>query len=357
MGRSKRWCLVLVSMIPFFGLVFLFGRTDLGFSLLFGVVFLVLWGAAYDVQMVLRNSVKVFFEKGSVLRAFFEKSGSAWQLLGSAAFAFILSIIFSLVAKGAVISHGVVPVFFLLLICAFFVSYFLGSAAVKGIQDRNISKDAASASGENEGSPKSCSPIENKDGDIKAGRDGSESAGAGGDAGRNVLGLILAIVVINVVLAGVLSAKDLHSFFVSNVGYDYNSDLGQIDFIEYAENNQVPSLGGNEISRPLINMYLILDAFKLASANEFLDIWGFSDEDRLDGFYAFYALVFLFNLLKMMPLSIAMVLLQRGMVDRVFPVFHRLFCLVPRRHIAENFAKRSIAWLKGGPESRKESNG
>jgi len=243
-------------------------------------------------QMTLRNVAKAAVQEDSGLYAFLNKPKTVPQQLASFVVAVVLGVAFLTVSKGIVINHGLLPV----VIIVFFLAWWISGRLVVHpdlavLENRHLNRKAlvATVSGE-----------ESRD----RGRPSPDVS---------FLSLFAAILVLNLLLAMLLSAKDLFTFFVADVTIS--------NFRSYAAGYGVEAGAFNSVSRVFINVYVLFESFKLAAANEILIALGIEKSGSHSAYYLFYMLVLAFNVLKLLAFSVPLVFLQRGLLVWGFYIF------------------------------------
>jgi len=130
-------------------------------------------------------------------------------------------------------------------------------------------------------------------------------------AGR-IASLLVATLSASLLISGVLSAKDTFDLLGAEVNFsNFISEHAYKKSID-AEINKEGEVE-NALTRPLINIYIAMDSFKLAVVHEVHGTFKESFGQKSDLFYVFYALVFIMNYLAILPLSLGLVLTSRGL--------------------------------------------
>lgn len=127
--------------------------------------------------------------------------------------------------------------------------------------------------------------------------------------------LFTTVIVFTIVLAAVTSAKDTHVFFVNNAEFG--------NFSEIAYENAIKANGDNNLGRALVNLSLILEAFRQATINEFFIALGLEKDSAK--YFWFFAFIFLFNFFKLVSFSAAFVLLAISARDHILDKVVRWF--------------------------------
>ncbi|WP_196799386.1 hypothetical protein [Thioalkalivibrio sp. ALgr3] len=282
----------IYATIFFFLSVLAFGAND-WFSLsILAASIVFLYPTILIGQMTLRNVSKTAVQQESILYAFLNQPKTIGQQLFSGGIAVILGVSFLTVAKGIEINHGLIPVVVFVFLLTWWVSGRLASHPdLSKLERRYLRPEATTASVAKEADK--YNPESNLD--------------------VSFLSLIAAIIVINIIFALLLSAKDLFTFFVADVDFS--------NFRSYALERGVPSGEFNSVSRVFINLYVMFDSFKLAAANEMLMAFGVSKSESHSAYYIFYLFVLVLNALKLLAFSVPLVFLQRGLLSRGAALF------------------------------------
>lgn len=260
----------IIALPIFFG-TWLFGVNDWIGALIFCFFFVVIFYSVYTLRMTIRNSVRVYFKEGSLLYHFFEKKDSLPQKFISLIVAGMLAAGFSIFIAILSSLHGVF--FLLLMVLMAFITLRLIGAKFGNFEEKNINDYVRSDT--------------------------------------NIAGFLITIIFVNFILALVFSAKDLFMFMGDVVRFR--------NFVFHAENISVSQSITNQYSRILINTYLVVDSFKLAVVNEVMSAFGMDLDNKMKNFYIFYILVFVLNLAKLLPFSLAFVLFAQGTHAKVEP--------------------------------------
>ncbi|MCC5902975.1 MAG: hypothetical protein JJT87_13745 [Halomonas sp.] len=249
----------------------LFGRNDWLGVVVFGSFFSVIFLSVYRFRMAIRRSARVYFKEGSLLYRFFDKEKSVLQTIFSFIIAGALAIGFSIFITILSIFHGIFFILVMIVISPITLKIIGGN--LNGFDERNINESARTET--------------------------------------SIAGFLIAVAFINTILAIIFSAKDLFMFLGDVVRFG--------NFIFHAEAMSISSSGGNQYSRILLNTYLIFDSFRLAVINELMSAFGMDLENKIKNFYIFYIFVFILNLAKLLPFSIAFVLFAQGVKTEVEP--------------------------------------
>ncbi len=124
-----------------------------------------------------------------------------------------------------------------------------------------------------------------------------------GEYASFVASLVAVILGLNIVLAAVLSARDVGVFVTSDITVKNFGRIAAVSALEYT--------GLNTYSRTLINAYILTDHLKLAVGNMMFETF-FPGVEKIRYFYLFYFGTFMMNLVKLMPLSVGFVVFIFG---------------------------------------------
>ena len=132
------------------------------------------------------------------------------------------------------------------------------------------------------------------------------------------------------------------SLVVTISGYDAMQVVsGMVNFSnfhEYAERNAISPGDFNTYSRALVNMTVILDAFKAAAVNEVMAFMGLSED--ASRYFTFLSIVIIFNFFKILPVSIAIVFIYYAFRDHYLGTALRAYMPI------ENGLSRAGEWVR-----------
>lgn len=265
--------LLVVIMIIFLFIQNYFFTTNDSISLLF--VFIstfIMYFAISKYQNNNKKVLKMYFKEGSVLHAFFSKENTLFIKLLSFIMSFILSFLLVIILRGISHNHGNIALFLIIAVISMSIFSFITDNTTKNetIED-NLQEDLGSHASE-------------------------------------LLHLILVAFILTVILSLILSARDTYIFLQAS-----SNNLDFYNFMDRAESEQIIKNNYNNISRKLMNFYIIMENFKMAFANNFVEVF-FTKEQREAYFYIFYLCVFFLNMMKLFGFSLAFVFLQKGLV-------------------------------------------
>jgi len=204
--------------------------------------------------------------------------------------AFVLALGFFVSLKGVMISHGAISSLLIIALVTLLLFPWLMPAEERQIQSKHSMQDS------NE---------ENLEKNDRKVVDVFEDTAKG--YASFVASLVAVILVLNIALAMVLSARDVGVFMTTDITVENFSYIAADAAIGYS--------GFNEYSRSLINAFILSDHLKLALGNVLFDTF-LPGAEKVKYFYVFYFATFLMNLVKLMPLSIGFVVFLGGVRRR-----------------------------------------
>jgi len=262
--------MTIFIMVTFmFMQAYMFGLNDMGSLALMLISVIVIFNTILKLQLGNRRAIRAKAKKDSWLYRFLSKESSLWMKIVSLFSSIIFAVILTVVLKGIIISHGYVALFLIIISVSFVIFGFL--------REDNTTSSTVS---------------DNLQSDIA-------------NHANNVLHIFIVAVLLNVILALLLSAHD--TMFL------LNSDITFLNFDNIAVHSAVEKTDSNHFTRLMINLYLLLDTFKLAVTTKIIDVMIPGMNDRVDLFYLFYGTIFLLNMMKLFGFSIAFVLFQKGL--------------------------------------------
>lgn len=257
----------------------LVGRNDVLSILLMIVVALLMKPVILEFQMGGRQLMANQFNDRSDVKPKVQPPGFLSHVLAVLG-ALMISIGLMVLVKGIILSHGLISFVALLFVMTLALFPILGKSESTFV----------------EGDAESSKPSD----DSFLGRHLVPSASR---YAAFVASLVVAIIILNIIMAFLLSAKDTFIFLASEVTVD--------NFDEIAVASAIPFNEHNTFSRAIINVYILADTFRLAVANSIFDVFVPSgNKERF--FYLFYFVVLLLNLIKLVPFSVGIVVFLRG---------------------------------------------
>lgn len=275
---SLRNLLIVVMLIFLYTQNYFFTNNDNLSLILFIISSSIMYIAILRIQNNHRKVAKIFAKEGSTLHSFFNKDNSLLTKIISLFISLILSFFLILILKGISINHGDIVLFIIITTISFSIFNFVtGNNVLNQTANNNLQEDVV-------------------------------------NHGNDFVRLFIGATILTIVLSLLLSAKDTYTF--TTVG-----ELKIDNFIDKASDNQIIKNGYNDISRKLMNFYIIMDNFKMAIANHFIEVF-FSQEQRSNFFYIFYICIFILNMMKLYAFSFAFSLLQKGLLgftEKILP--------------------------------------
>lgn len=305
--------LLVVIMIMFLFIQNYFFTTNDSVSLF--LVFVSTFIMYFAISKYQNNNKKVLkrhFKEGGVLHAFFSKENTFFIKILSFTMSFVLSFLMVIILRGISETHSHTALFIIIAVISMSIFSFITDSTTKSEAiDNNLQEDL-------------------------------------GNHASEFLHLILVAFILTFVLSLILSARDTYVFLNAN-------DLRFDNFINRAFSEQIIKNNYNDISRKLMNFYIIMENFKMAFANHFVETF-FTKEQREAYFYIFYLCVFFLNMMKLFGFSIAFVFLQKGLVgfsQKLLPYANKLLI-----KIDETDWKKLMFWKKEDSENsnKKEKN-
>jgi len=272
----------------------LVGSSDLFTALLVVVVALIMKPVILEFQMGGRELMANHFKEASNIQEIIKKPGLLSHIFSIFA-ALTISTGLIVLLKGVVLSHGLLSFLTLLFVITLALFPILGQGVNKkipsGLHSKGEKANSAQTFDEGLHEASKSSAIEH------------HLVTSASRYASFVASLVIGIIVLNLAMALLLSAKDTFIFLASEVTFDNFDELALADAIAYN--------GENMYSRAIINAYILGDVFRLALANSVFSVL-VSSGDKERFFYFFYILVLFLNLIKLVPFSIGIVLFLRG---------------------------------------------
>jgi len=272
---SLRTFTIVVMMTFMFSQASFFGESDF-FSLIFLIASaLIIFNATVKLQVGNKRALRANAKKNSFLYKFLSKDKTIAIMVVSFIVSFGFAAMLTMILKGIIIGHGYWTLFILITIISFTIFKFLNKETTANeLVNENIQADMAKHANE-------------------------------------MLYIFLVAMILNAVLSLLLSAHDTMVILNNKVTFE--------NFDEFAAENQVfknCDAGGdcsNEYTRKMINLYIILDYFKLAVTNTIMMVFVPTLEQRNEYYFPFYMIIFVLNMMKLFAFSMSFVLMQKGM--------------------------------------------
>lgn len=270
---NQRIFTTFIILILMFSQATFFGEDDWVSLIFIAITTVIIFKTLLKLQTGNKKALRANAKKGSFLYNFLSGERTPFLILFSFSASLISSIIMVLILKGITFNHGYWGLFFVIGIISFTIfSFITDENASSAVVADNLQEDVSSHA-------------------------------------NNMLQIIFTAIALNFALSFILSAHDTMSLLSSHISI--------ANFENIALEHAVDKLEGNHYTRLMINLYLLLDAFKLALTTQIIDILVPNMDERLDWFYVFYIVVFILNMMKLFFFSFAFVLLQRGMIPYV----------------------------------------
>lgn len=209
-----------------------------------------------------KRALRVNSSKHSWLYGFLSDEPGLVGRLYASLVALTLAVTMGLMLKGLSLNHGVGVIVGVVVVASFILFPFINKPLSTGIIDRNVHGDIV--------------------------RHGSE-----------ITRIIISVILLNFIFALALSGYDVHRFLANSIPID--------SFPQFAARAAIEENGENLYTKFFVNLYLLLEYGKIAISQEAAKQVGVSD------FYLFFLLLLVSNFLKMAPLSLSIVLFQKGL--------------------------------------------
>lgn len=298
---------VIMIMFLFIQNYFFTTNDNVSFILVFVSTF-IMYFAISKYQNNNKKVLKMYFKEGGVFHAFFNKENTILIKFLSLIMSFVLSFLLVIILRGISQNHGNIALFLIITVISMSIFSFITDNTTKSeTMKENLQEDL-------------------------------------GNHASEFLHLILVAFILTFVLSLILSARDTFDFLQAN------SNLSFYNFMDRAEGEQIVKNNYNDISRKLMNFYIIMENFKMAFANNFVEVF-IKPEYKEKYFYIFYLCVFFLNTMKLFGFSIAFVFLQKGLIgfsQKLLPYANKLLV-----KIDEVDWKKFMFWKK---EDNKNSN-
>ncbi|MDV6319138.1 hypothetical protein [Chromohalobacter sp. HP20-39] len=250
-----------------------FGISDMTALFLFIITSYLIFRSVLDLRMGSRKALRVYLKKESFFTAYLSQDKPWGQIALSIITAAFLSLAFIVVLKGMSLSYG----FWSMLIIVGIAALFVRAINIGTIKET-------------------------------VGNNATDSVS------HHAISMISTIVTafwLNLLLSMILSAHDLFTFLSSEI--DFSS------FVTYAETRSIDETIDNEVSRFFVNLYVIINSFKVAMANEITTALDVSYQEKSQYFYVFYFSTLVMNMVKLFGFSLTLVFIQKTVEERIAP--------------------------------------
>lgn len=257
---------------------YFFTKNDNLSLILFIISSSIMYIAILKIQNNHKKVAKIFTKEGSMLHSFFNKDNSLLTKIVSFFTSLLLSFFLILILKGISKNHEDIIFFIIITTISFSIFNFItGNNVINETTNNNLQEDVI-------------------------------------NHGNDFVRLFIGATILTLVLSLLLSVEDTYKFITT-------PEVKIDNFIDKASNDQIIKTDFNDKSRKLMNFYIIMDNFKMAIANHFIEIF-FSLEERKNSFYIFYFCIFILNIMKLYTFSFSFLLLQKGLLgfaEKILP--------------------------------------
>ena len=281
---------VLASIM--FGFLFMqayfFGKNDIVAMGLVFVSAVIIYNVVFDLQVGNKKALRVNTREGGVLHSFLSEEKTFLMRLVSFTLSLSFASVLIIILKGITLNHGAVTFFIIIIVISLIVFNFLNKESVAGNEEDpslitdNLAEDLANHA-------------------------------------NNFLYVILLAIVLNIALSLFLSAHDVTVFLENKITFD--------NFDQFAAESAIAKSGHNDFSRPIMNLYILLD---------------------------------IFNMVKLFAFSMSFVLLQKGLegvARKLTPVLKTLTLRAEKTFYASSLYGKISSFIKTlVSDTRKKSN-
>lgn len=248
----------------------IFTTSDLLTGILVLITAIIMYRVVFDFQASNRRVARVNTREGGVLHAFLSKDKSLFTMVLSFVISFFMAFILVLILKGMVNSHGSFIFSIIIAVASISAYRFLNKGErTSELADRELASDLANHA-------------------------------------NKVLNIIIIAFMLNLVLSLGLSAHDTFVYLTNDVTFE-NFDKRIVNSPHVVVDN-----GSNTYSMVFMNLYIVMENFKLAISSQLLESLGVSLEQKHSYFYVIYFSIFFLNMFKLFTFSLSFVLLQKG---------------------------------------------
>ncbi|WP_280539349.1 hypothetical protein [Chromohalobacter sp. 11-W] len=251
-----------------------FGISDMIALFLFIVTVYLIFRSVLELRMGSRKAMSVYFKKDSFFTSYLSQDKAWSQLIFSIIIAAFLSLAFMVVLKGMSLSHGFLSMLIIVGIASLFI---------RAINFSTIKETV-----------------------------GENTTGTVSRHAISIISTVMTAFWLNLLLSMILSAHDLFTFLSSSI--DFSS------FINYAETRSIDKTIDNEASRFFVNLYVIINAFKIAMANEIMTALDISYQEKAQYFYIFYLSTLVMNMVKLFGFSLTLIFIQKTFEEHIVPI-------------------------------------
>ena len=261
---------------------YIVGRHDGLTLLLILITAAFIWYMAASLWYSKRQLLNIYLKEQSFLQRLIKKRNTPWQILVCTLLSLLLSILFTITAKGIILAHG----YTILL-----VPLYLYNTASNLIRRENpIAHPAILENHLNENLARH---------------------------GILLINIFIPALLLNLLLTLLFSGYDTAEFMTSNINFE--------NFIDYAEADSIMANGHNPYGRKIVNAFLLLDNLRIA-LGKFIA----QELFHIHSYWLFYLIIAISNFMKLMFFSWAYILLCLGF-EKLLPP-----CRAPHPDTEEN---------------------
>lgn len=261
---------------------YIVGRHDGLTLLLILITALFIWYMTASLWYSKRQLLNIYLKEQSFLQRLIKKRNTPWQILVCTLLSLLLSILFTITAKGIILAHG----YTILL-----VPLYLYNTASNLIRRENpIAHPAILENHLNENLARH---------------------------GILLINIFIPALLLNLLLTLLFSGYDTAEFMTSNINFE--------NFIDYAEADSIMANGHNPYGRKIVNAFLLLDNLRIA-LGKFIA----QELFHIHSYWLFYLIIAISNFMKLMFFSWAYILLCLGF-EKLLPP-----CRAPHPDTEEN---------------------
>ena len=261
---------------------YIVGRHDGLTLLLILITALFIWYMTASLWYSKRQLLNIYLKEQSFLQRLIKKRNTPWQILVCTLLSLLLSILFTITAKGIILAHG----YTILL-----VPLYLYNTASNLIRRENpIAHPAILENHLNENLARH---------------------------GILLINIFIPALLLNLLLTLLFSGYDTAEFMTTNINFE--------NFIDYAEADSIMANGHNPYGRKIVNAFLLLDNLRIA-LGKFIA----QELFHIHSYWLFYLIIAISNFMKLMFFSWAYILLCLGF-EKLLPP-----CRAPHPDTEEN---------------------
>ena len=261
---------------------YIVGRHDGLTLLLILITAAFIWYMTASLWYSKRQLLNIYLKEQSFLQRLIKKRNTPWQILVCTLLSLLLSILFTITAKGIILAHG----YTILL-----VPLYLYNTASNLIRRENpIAHPAILENHLNENLARH---------------------------GILLINIFIPALLLNLLLTLLFSGYDTAEFMTTNINFE--------NFIDYAEADSIMANGHNPYGRKIVNAFLLLDNLRIA-LGKFIA----QELFHIHSYWLFYLIIAISNFMKLMFFSWAYILLCLGF-EKLLPP-----CRAPHPDTEEN---------------------